>query len=166
MTTSWTSTSNHRERRGVGNPDTLILNSLVYGNGGHGIMTVDDRGGPHYIVNTTIHGNAWNGVSVTRNHEVFLVNNTITGNGTAPGTMGGRAGVTREAVTPPNPAGIHLLNNLVCGNRLGEITGPALDETDGQEAFYEMVRTDDGLTKSFEVRFTLDEDGIWRLRMF
>jgi hypothetical protein len=113
-----------------GNPDTLVLNSLIYGNGGNGITTIDNNGGPHYVVNNTIHGNGWNGVSVTRDHEVFLVNNTITGNGTAPGTTGGRSGVTRQAATPSNPAGLHLLHNLVCGNRLGEITGPALDGTD------------------------------------
>ncbi len=61
---------------------------------------------------------------------MFLVNNAITGNGVAPGTTGGRFGVTREASTSPNPAGVHLLNNLICGNRLGEIDGPELDATD------------------------------------
>lgn len=35
-----------------------------------------------------------------------------------------------------------------------------------QEAFYKMVRMDGGVSKSFEIRFTVDEDGIWRLRMF
>jgi hypothetical protein len=41
-----------------------------------------------------------------------------------------------------------------------------LDDIGDGEAFYEMVRTDGGVTKSFEIRFTVDEDGIWRLRMF
>lgn len=34
------------------------------------------------------------------------------------------------------------------------------------EAIYEMLRIDAGMTKSFEVRFSVDADGIWRLRMF
>src|SRR5207249_657228 len=113
-----------------GNPGTLIVNSLIYGNGRNGIATIDIAGGPHYLIGNTIHGNAWNGVNVTRSQEVFLVNNAITGNGTATGTIGGRFGVTRESTSPPNPGGIHLLNNLICGNRLGEINGPALDGTD------------------------------------
>ena len=33
-------------------------------------------------------------------------------------------------------------------------------------AIYEMRRTDDGLPKSFEVRFAVDGDGIWRLEAF
>jgi len=36
----------------------------------------------------------------------------------------------------------------------------------GQEAIYEMFRTDSGVVKSFEVRFGVDVDGLWRLRMF
>src|SRR5262249_26094765 len=114
-----------------GNPGTLIVNSLIYGNGRNGIATIDITGGPHYIIGNTIHANAWSGVNVTRNHETYLVNNAITGNGTATGTTGRRFGVVREAATTPNPAGIHLLNNLICGNRLGEISGPALDASDG-----------------------------------
>jgi RHS repeat-associated protein len=113
-----------------GNPDTVIANNLIYANGRNGIATINPSGGPHYVVGNTIHANAWNGVSVTSSHAVFLVNNAITGNGTAVDTVGGRFGVTRAAATPPDPAGIHLLNNLVCGNRLGEIDGPALDGTD------------------------------------
>jgi len=46
------------------------------------------------------------------------------------------------------------------------LTTLTLDKIRNQEAFYEMVRTDAGITKSFEVRFAVDEDGIWRLRMF
>ena len=59
-----------------------------------------------------------------------ISNNAITGNGTEVGTTGGRFGVVRESSTSPDPVGIHLLNNLICGNRLGEINGPALDGTD------------------------------------
>jgi K319L-like, PKD domain/Bacterial Ig domain/Right handed beta helix region len=113
-----------------GNPGTVIANNLVYANGRDGVATMDADGGPHYVVGNTIHGNGWSGVRVTRNHEIFLVNNAITGNGTAPGSSGGRFGVARETSTSPRPAGIHLLNNLVCANRLGEIDGPALDPTD------------------------------------
>jgi hypothetical protein len=113
-----------------GNPGTVIANNLIYANGRHGLATLDGDGGPHYVVGNTIHANGWSGVHVTRNHEAFLVNNAITGNGTAAGSTGGRFGVTREASTRPRPANFHLLNNLLCGNRLGEINGPALDSTD------------------------------------
>jgi hypothetical protein len=112
------------------NPGTLIVNSLIYGNGRNGVTFLDADGGPHYLIGNTIHGNAWSGVSVARNHETWLINNAITGNGTASGSTGGRFGVSRESSTSAQPAGIHLLNNLICGNRLGEINGPALDATD------------------------------------
>lgn len=113
-----------------GNPDTVIANSLIYANGRSGITFIDADGGPHYVVGNTIHGNAWNGLDVAREHVVWLVNNAVTGNGTATGSTGGRFGVRRESSTSPQPAGIHLLNNLVCGNRLGELNGPMLDATD------------------------------------
>ena len=79
-----------------GNPDTLIVNNLIYGNGRNGIATIDADGGPHYIINNTIHANGWNGLRITRTHDAILANNSITGNGTAPGTTGGRFGVSRE----------------------------------------------------------------------
>ena len=66
-----------------GNPDTLIVNNLISGNGRNGIATIDADGGPHSIIEDTIHGNQWSGVNVTRNHQVVLANNAITGNGTA-----------------------------------------------------------------------------------
>ncbi|PYN40220.1 MAG: hypothetical protein DMD95_22450, partial [Candidatus Rokuibacteriota bacterium] len=113
-----------------GNPDTLIANSLIYANGRNGITFIDADGGPHYLVGNTIHGNAWNGLDVAREHVVSLVNTAITGNGTATGSTGGRFGVRREGSKNPQPAGIRLLNNLVCGNRLGELNGPILDPTD------------------------------------
>ena len=113
-----------------GNPGTLILNSLIYANGRNGIATIDADGGPHSLIGNTIHGNAWSGVYVTRDHEAWLVNNAITGNGTQAGSTGGRFGVSREGSTTPHPETIHLLSNLLCGNRLGEINGPALDATD------------------------------------
>ena len=113
-----------------GNAHTVVANNLIHANGRHGLATVGPDGGPHYVVGNTIHANAWSGVHVTRNHEVLLVNNAITGNGTASGSTGGRFGVERERSTTPEPAGIHLLSNLICGNRLGEINGPALDASD------------------------------------
>ncbi len=113
-----------------GNPDTLIVNNLIYGNGRNGITFIDADGGPHSLIQNTIFANAWSGINVARSHEVFLVSNVITGNGTASGSTGGRFGVSREGSTSPQPQGIHLLYNLVCGNRLGEINGPALDPTD------------------------------------
>jgi len=113
-----------------GNPNSLILNNEIFSNGRNGISFIDADGGPHHLINNTIHGNAWSGVNVARSHEVHLVNNLITGNGTASGSTGGRFGVKREGSTSPQPAGITLQNNLICGNRLGEIDGPALDATD------------------------------------
>jgi hypothetical protein len=114
-----------------GNPDTLIVNNVIYGNGRNGIATTDAGGGPHDVIGNTIHGHGWSGVSVSRDHQVLLANNAITGNGTDPGSTGGRFGVNRESAGSPQPAGIQLLNNLICGNRLGELSGPILDGTDG-----------------------------------
>jgi hypothetical protein len=114
---------------GAGNIGTLIVNNLVFANGRNGIATLDGEGGPHTLVQNTIHGNGWNGVSATRSHVVLLLNNAITGNGTHTGSTGGRVGVRRE--TAPLPLAIVLRNNLICGNRLGEIAGPVLDGADG-----------------------------------
>jgi RHS repeat-associated protein len=113
-----------------GNPDTLIANSFIYGNGRNGIAFLGADGGPHAVISNTIVGNGWNGVAVARKHDVLLVNNVITGNGTATGWTGGRAGITRKGSTAHDPAGIQLRHNLTCGNRLGEIRGPALDASD------------------------------------
>jgi RHS repeat-associated protein len=114
----------------TGNLDTLIANNLIYANGLDGLAFLDGSGGPNYVVNNTIHANGWNGVHVTRGHQVFLVNNLITKNGVATGSTGGRFGVKRQGSSTPKPQDIHLLNNLICGNRLGEIDGFALDSTD------------------------------------
>ena len=113
-----------------GNPGTLIVNNLVYSNGRNGIAFEDADGGPHYVVNNTIYSNQWNAIDVARNHIVTIANNIINKNGTASGSTGGRFGVRRESSNNPQPAGIKLRNNLVCGNRLGEINGPVLDATD------------------------------------
>jgi hypothetical protein len=113
-----------------GNPDTLIVNNLIHANGRNAIALVDGDGGPHYIINNTIYGNQWNGVSIAPGRDVFLVNNIINQNGTISGTSGGRFGVRMESSSRPTPERIHLLNNLVCGNQQGEIFGAALDSTD------------------------------------
>jgi hypothetical protein len=36
----------------------------------------------------------------------------------------------------------------------------------GPEVIFQMPRTDNGADKSFEVRFAVDADGVWRLRAF
>ncbi len=113
-----------------GNPGTLIVNNLIYANGRNGLSFIDADGGPHYLINNTISGNQWNGVDVARNHTITLANNIINNNGTAAGTTGGRFGVRREGSTAPQPAGIKLLNNLVCGNTQGQISTQVLDTTD------------------------------------
>ena len=113
-----------------GNPGTLIVNNLIHANGRNGISFIDADGGPHYVINNTIYGNQWNGLDVARNHTVTLANNIVNHNGTASGTTGGRFGVRRESSTTPQPAGIKLLNNLVCGNSQGQISTQVLDSTD------------------------------------
>ena len=113
-----------------GNPGTLIVNNLLYANGRNAITFEDADGGPHYIINNTIYRNQWNGIEVARNHVVTIANNIVNKNGTASGSTGGRFGVKRENSSNPQPLGIKLRNNLVCGNTLGEISGPVLDTTD------------------------------------
>jgi Right handed beta helix region len=114
----------------LGNPDTLIVNTQIHGNGGNGITFVERSGGPHWLIQNTIHGNSWNGVGMVVGHTILMVNNSITGNGQAPGTVGGRYGVVRPGLPGQAPESARLLNNLICGNRLGEIQGPVLDSSD------------------------------------
>jgi len=116
---------------GGGNAGTLILNNIIVGNGRNGIATLDAEGGPHTLVQNTIHGNGWNGLAATRAHILLLVNNAITGNGTQSGSTGGRVGVRRDSGPGLPAATLVLRNNLVCGNRLGELAGPVLDVVDG-----------------------------------
>ena len=113
-----------------GNPGTLIVNNLIYANGRNGISFLDADGGPHYLINNTVYGNQWNGIDVARTHIVTVANNIINGNGTALGTTGGRYGIRRESSSTPQPAGIKLLNNLVCGNTQGQISSQVLDAAD------------------------------------
>ena len=113
-----------------GNPGTLIVNNLIHANGRSGVTFIDADGGPHYVINNTIYRNHWNGVDIARNHTITLANNIINNNGTASGITGGRFGVRRESSTTPQPAGIKLLNNLVCGNTQGQVSTQVLDATD------------------------------------
>jgi hypothetical protein len=46
------------------------------------------------------------------------------------------------------------------------LTDIAMQEVRNAGAVYDMRRTDDGVLKSFEVRFRVDDDGIWRLEAF
>ena len=46
------------------------------------------------------------------------------------------------------------------------LTTVALVEVRSGSAIYEMLRTDDGILRSFEVRFAVDTDGLWRLDSF
>ena len=112
------------------NPGTLIVNNLIYDNGGNGISLISADEGSLYIVNNAIHTNHWNGVRVVQSREVFIANNIITQNGAADGATGGRYGLLREGSPKLQPQEIHLLNNLICGNRLAEVKGPVLDSTD------------------------------------
>ena len=68
---------------GRGNPQTVIANNLIYGNGRNGIRFRDGRGGSYSVVGNTIAHNAWSGIQITHAAAVDLVNNVIVANGTA-----------------------------------------------------------------------------------
>jgi Right handed beta helix region/Bacterial Ig domain len=105
---------------GSGNLDTLIVNNLIYSNARNG-LEIASGGGPHYIIGNTIDANNWNGIDIAERGSVFLVNNIITHNGSSDGVSGGRSGIRRNGRARQN--GVHLFNNLICGNRQGEIVG-------------------------------------------
>jgi len=115
---------------GRGNADTLIANNLIYANGRYGVRFRDATGGSYVVVGNTIVGNGWSGIYITRSARASIVNNLIAFNGTAPGRNGGRHGVWRQRISPPSPEGVELQDNLICGNRLGELEGPLLDGAD------------------------------------
>ena len=46
------------------------------------------------------------------------------------------------------------------------LPGVSFTQAFGPEAFFEAIRVEDGVTKSFEVRFIVDTDGVWRLSSF
>jgi len=78
------------------------------------------------------------------------------------------AGALREIVGPARPGYEAIFRALSADLPQVDsiLTDLFLVEVRGVDAIYEMVRTDDGVVKSFEVRFTVDEDGIRRLRAF
>ncbi|MBI3248379.1 MAG: right-handed parallel beta-helix repeat-containing protein [Deltaproteobacteria bacterium] len=117
---------------GKGNANTLIVNNLIYGNGQYALNFLAGKGGPHYVVGNTIHGNTKDGVLLGKDQEVWLINNSITGNGTDP-KLGKKDGFGVKRVAPAKkaqPEQALLLNNLICGNAKGELSGAMLDSTD------------------------------------
>ncbi|MBI3304242.1 MAG: right-handed parallel beta-helix repeat-containing protein [Deltaproteobacteria bacterium] len=115
---------------GAGNIGTLIVNNVIYGNYGSGVTLTGAKGGPHYLVNNTIHGNGHDGVSISKNHQVILNNNLLTLNGTD-SAQPSAFGVERRAPSKrTQPQTVQLLQNLVCGNRSGELKGVLLDSVD------------------------------------
>ncbi|MEW6269719.1 MAG: PASTA domain-containing protein [Thermodesulfobacteriota bacterium] len=115
---------------GRGNPETVIANSLIYGNGRNGIRFRDGRGGSYYVVGNTIARNAWSGIQVTQAAAVEIANNLIFANGLAAGAPAARVGVRRLRSSLPAPQQVRLLGNVICGNRGGELSGPMLDGAD------------------------------------
>jgi RHS repeat-associated protein len=113
-----------------GNRGTLIVNNLLYGNGGNAVTFERDGGGPHYVFNNSIYQNMRNGVEVARGQEVYLVNNIINRNGTHRGDSGERYGVNHGHSRHDKPKRLYLLNNIICGNARGELDGRVLDRTD------------------------------------
>jgi parallel beta-helix repeat protein len=106
------------------NPELYILDNHIYENGRNGVVFVDATGGMHYLRRNVIENNGWNGVWVARDHNILLERNTISHNGTRPGTTGGRYGVIRERITGTgNPQGITLINNTITCNNGEEIAG-------------------------------------------
>jgi Right handed beta helix region/Putative metal-binding motif len=117
---------------GAGNLETLIVNNLIYGNGQQGVAFSAGTGGPHYVVSNTIQSNGRNGVSIGKDQEVWLVNNSIIGNGTDPKSAA-KDGFGVEGVAPTKkgqPEQALLLHNLICGNAAGELSGLVLDSMD------------------------------------
>jgi hypothetical protein len=129
-----------------GNPDTLVVNNLIYANRGSGIelSALPGRGrgapeetrervrngrgiaqglrtgGPHYLIQNTIHGNGVHGIAIALGQRAILANNAVTGNGDRPR---GGFGIYREEARDPRASEISLLNNLLCGNAAGEAGG-------------------------------------------
>jgi PKD repeat protein len=70
----------------------------------------------------------------------------------------GRARARYDAIFRALPADLTDVDNI--------LTSVTLVEVAGAEAIHEMVRTDNGIVKSFEIRFLLEQDGVWRLWSF
>ena len=120
-----------------GNSDTLVVNNVIYANRGHGIEITDGTaagsnrrrgsvGGPHYVIENTIHRNDGTGIEVGPNQSVVIANNAVTENGRGgnrPRARGG-FGVGRHPGRTRDDATIAMWNNLLCGNGRGEVDGP------------------------------------------
>ncbi len=111
---------------------TRIVNNRVHDNSANGISV---GGGPIYMLNNTIVHNGYNGIRVDYNIHAYCINNIVSYNGTASGSVSGRYGVWQDpppaggtsspsggAATPnsinppPCPTCITLINNLITGN--------------------------------------------------
>jgi group XII secretory phospholipase A2 precursor (PLA2G12)/parallel beta helix pectate lyase-like protein len=124
-----------------GNPDTLVVNNLIYANGRTGIELAGEPGrgrgvpeetrerarargrkeglrvgGPHHLIQNTVHGNGAHGIAVSQGQRTVLANNAVTGNG--------GFGVFRDGSRDTRLSEISLRNNLLCGNASGEVEGP------------------------------------------
>lgn len=138
---------------GAGNPGTVVINNLIYANGGDGIDAGEEQSGrpasaaPRYLIQNTVHGNLGNGITLSRTGSAVLANNAVTGNGEWPrpvwwwswwlnrlsrqsgyGVL--RRGSPREQAGPP----LRVLNNLICDNQTGELSGAVLggDQADNR----------------------------------
>jgi hypothetical protein len=95
-----------------------VANDLIHANGGNGITVINPDGGPHYVVDNTIHASGAADVRVTLKREVYLVKNIITGNGVAAGLTGGRFRVTHQRVSASTPGMVQLLSVAVVAWRI------------------------------------------------
>jgi len=175
-----------------GNPDTLVVNNLIYANGGNGIKLSRSpgpgrggpsrprgkrqAGGPHYLIENTIHGNGKSGVALSQNQSAFLANNAITGNGVSRRNRGEGYGVSRDESRRANGVQLSMLNNLLCGNVFGETNGPVFEgnhadnltptgvedvsvlaspECVPPEGVYQNMQGADGLSGTLDDDFTL-----------
>jgi hypothetical protein len=103
-----------------GSTRTWVVNNLIRQNGRNGIVlrgTETAGAGSIYVVNNTVFANGWSGVTVDRNATAVLVNNLVVGNGAAPGSAGGRWGITRgQTAGPGKPADLTLVHNVLYAN--------------------------------------------------
>lgn len=114
------------------NADTLVVNNLIVDTKLSGLAFRSGSGGPHYVVGNTIHANGRNGIDVGKDQRVWLVNNSVTGNGII-AKLGKKDGFGIKRTTPakkPTPELIDLRHNLLCGNTRGAMLGPMLDGAD------------------------------------
>ena len=73
-----------------GNDRTWVVNNLIRHNGRSGLGVGHDDGDDQvsglrtYVINNTFFANGWNGIRISGLEEVYLVNNLVVGNGSAP----------------------------------------------------------------------------------